>query len=145
MSDDRREIDDRLEGIVRTAITAELPDQLREQLHGLAPLRIDVTETAPWMPAPAALQQPGDEGAAMCDWRSAGHIIVLFAPSDEGTALSVRAEGFGSAAPGVRVHVARADERFLELDAAGRVFVPAHRVFRVVVEASGIFVTDWIA
>ncbi len=146
MSDDRTgDVDDRLEGIVRTAVIGEVPDQLREQLHALAPVPVDNIEVAPWMPAPAELQQPGDEGAALCDWRSAGHIIVLFAPSDEGTALSVRAEAFGPAAPEVRVQVARADDRFLELDAVGRVFVPAHLVFRVVVEASGIYVTDWIA
>lgn len=145
MSDDQGGPEDVLEGIVRDAVIGEIPDQLGAQLHALAPVPVDHAETAPWMPAPAALQQPGDEAAALADWRSAGHIIVRFAPSDTGTALLVRAEGFDPVTPLVRVQVARADERFVELDEAGRVFVPAHRVFRVVVEASGVYVTDWIA
>lgn len=146
MSDDRPdEPDDALDDIVQRAVDGDVPAELGPLLRSLEPIRLDDVETAPWMPAPAALQRPGDEVAAMCDWRGAGYIIVRFATPPESTVLAIRPEGFDPVEPVVRVQIARGATRFLDVAADGSVAIPAHHAFRVVVTGRRNYVTDWIA
>ena len=139
------EPDDALDDVVRRAVVGDVPAELGPLLRSLQPIRLGDIETAQWMPAPAALQRDGDEGAAMCDWRGAGYIIVRFATPPDGTVLAIRPEGFDPSEPVVRVQLARGATRFLDVGADGSVAVPAHHAFRVVVTAAKTYVSDWIA